>query len=207
MTLDEALAATPVVAILRGVTPDTVVGVGEALLAAGIAVIEVPLNSPEPIESIRRLAGALRGRAVCGAGTVLSEADVDAVADVGGEIIVTPNTDAGVIRRSLARGMVAMPGFATPTEAFTAYAAGARRLKLFPAATYGPGHLRQIKAVLPRDASVLAVGGVKPETMAEWIAAGIEGFGIGSELYRPGQSPDETSRKAQEVMAALSAAK
>ena len=196
MTLDEALGRVPIVAILRGVTPDEVVEIGEALVAAGITVIEVPLNSPEPIESIRRLAEALRGRAVCGAGTVLSEADVDAVADVGGEIVVTPNTDAAVIRRSLARGMVPMPGFATPSEAFTAYVAGARRLKMFPAATYGPGHLRQLKAVLPKDASVLAVGGVKPEAMSEWYAAGAEGFGLGGELYRPGQSAEETRAKA-----------
>ena len=202
MTLDEAFAATPIVAILRGVTPDDVIGVGEALVAAGIFVIEVPLNSPEPIESIRRLVDSLRGRAVCGAGTVLSEADVDAVADVGGEIVVTPNTDAAVIRRSLARGMVPMPGFATPTEALAAYAAGARRLKMFPAATYGPGHLRQLKAVLPKDASVLAVGGVKPEVMSEWYAAGADGFGLGGELYRPGQTPEETRIKAQAATAA-----
>lgn len=203
MKVEEALARTPVVAILRGVTPAEVVGVGEALVAAGIVIIEVPLNSPEPAESIRRLVQALGDRAVCGAGTVLSAADVDAVADVGGQVIVTPNTDAEVIRRTRARGLEPMPGFATPTEAFVAYAAGARRLKLFPAATYGPGHLRQIKAVLPSDASVLAVGGVKPETMGEWIAAGVEGFGIGGELYKPGQSVEETAAKAAAVMAAL----
>ena len=203
MRVDEALARTPVVAILRGVTPAEVVGVGEALVAAGIVVIEVPLNSPEPIESIRRLAQALGERAVCGAGTVLSAADVDAVADVGGKVIVTPNTDAEVIRRTRARGLEPMPGFATPTEAFAAYAAGSRRLKLFPAATYGPGHLQQIKAVLPADVSVLAVGGVKPETMGEWIAAGVEGFGIGGELYKPGQRAAETAAKAAAVMAAL----
>ena len=206
MTLDEALAAAPVVAILRGVTPDAVVGVAEALIAAGIHVIEVPLNSPQPIESIGRLIQAVGDRAVCGAGTVLNEADVDAVADVGGRVIVTPNTDVAVIRRSLFRGLEPLPGFATPTEAFAAYAAGARRLKLFPAVTFGPGHIRQIKAVLPRDASVLAVGGVRPETMGEWTAAGVAGFGIGSELYKPGQSAAETAQKAAEVMAAVRAA-
>ena len=206
MTLDEALKAAPIVAILRGVTPDAVVGVAEALLEAGIAVIEVPLNSPEPIESIRRLVQALGDRAVCGAGTVLSEADVDAVADAGGRVIVTPNTDVAVIGRSIARGLTPMPGFATPSEAFTAYAAGARRLKLFPAVTYGPGHLRQIKAVLPRDASVLAVGGVTPESMGDWIAAGVEGFGIGSELYRSGQTAEDTRPKAAAVMKAFRSA-
>ena len=202
MNLDEALKAMPVVAILRGVTPDEVIGVAEALVEAGITVIEVPLNSPQPLDSITRLARDLGDRVICGAGTVLTTADVDAVAEAGGRIIVSPNTDAAVIRRARERGLEPMPGFATATEAFTAYQAGARRLKLFPAATYGPGHLRQLKAVLPKDSSVLAVGGVKPEAMAEWYAAGVDGFGLGGELYRPGQSADETRSKAQAAAAA-----
>ena len=197
MNLDGALRAMPIVAIIRGVTPEEVIGVAEALLEAGITVVEVPLNSPEPIDSIARLARELGDRVVCGAGTVLSPEEVDAVADAGGRIIVSPNTDAGVIRRSIERGLEPMPGFATPTEAFVAYQAGARRLKLFPAATYGPGHLRQLKAVLPKDATVFAVGGVKPEAMAEWYAAGVDGFGLGGELYRPGQSVEETRAKAR----------
>ena len=202
MSLSEAMRVMPVVAILRGVTPDEVVGIAEALLEAGITVIEVPLNSPQPIESIARLARELGDRVICGAGTVLTVDQVDAVADAGGRIIVSPNTDADVIRRSIDRGLEPMPGFATPSEAFIAYRAGARWLKLFPAATYGSGHLRQLKAVLPKDASVLAVGGVKPETMAEWYAAGVDGFGLGGELYRPGQSVAETRTKAQAAAAA-----
>lgn len=207
MTLDEALAELPVVAILRGVTPDEVVGVGEALLDAGVKVIEVPLNSPEPVESIRRLVEALGERAVCGAGTVLTPADVEAVAAVGGRVIVTPNTDEAVIRRSLGLGLTPMPGFATATEAFQAYAAGARRLKLFPAASYGVGHLRQLRAVLPEDVSVLAVGGVRPDSMGEWLAAGVEGFGVGSELYKPGQSAEQTAVRARAVVDGLRRAK
>jgi 2-dehydro-3-deoxyphosphogalactonate aldolase len=196
MTLDEALAAMPVVAILRGVTPDEVIGVAEALVEHGITVIEVPMNSPQPVESIGRLARELGDRVICGAGTVLTVAEVEAVAAAGGQIIVSPNTDALVIRHSVERGLVPMPGFGTPSEAFTAYQAGARRLKLFPAVSYGPAYLRQLKAVLPKDAGVLAVGGVKPESMADWYAAGVEGFGLGGELYRPGQTPEETRAKA-----------
>jgi 2-dehydro-3-deoxyphosphogalactonate aldolase len=196
MTLDEALAAMPVVAILRGVTPDEVIGVAEALVEHGITVIEVPMNSPQPVESIGRLARELGDRVICGAGTVLTVAEVEAVAAAGGQIIVSPNTDALVIRHSVERGLVPMPGFGTPSEAFTAYQAGARRLKLFPAVSYGPAYLRQLKAVLPKDASVLAVGGVKPESMGDWYAAGVEGFGLGGELYRPGQTPEETRTKA-----------
>jgi 2-dehydro-3-deoxyphosphogalactonate aldolase len=203
MTLDEALKATPVVAILRGVRPDEVEGVAEALLEAGVAAIEVPLNSPEPLRSIERLARRFGDRAAVGGGTMLTPADVDAVADAGGRLMVSPNTDMAVIRRALERGLVPLPGFATPSEAFVAYAAGARRLKLFPAATYGPGHVRQLKAVLPKDASVLAVGGVKPEVMGEWLAAGVEGFGVGSDLYKPGQTVEETRARAAAFTAAL----
>ncbi len=203
MTLDEALKALPVVAILRGVRPDEVEGVAEALVEAGVLAIEVPLNSPEPLKSIERLARRFGEAAVIGGGTMLTAQDVDAVADAGGRIMVSPNTDAAVIRRSIERGLVPLPGFATPTDAFVAYGAGARRLKLFPAASYGPGHVRQIKAVLPKDSSVLAVGGVKPETMREWLDAGVEGFGVGGELYKAGQTVEETRAKAAAVSAAL----
>ena len=202
MTLDEALAECPVVAILRGVRPDEVLDHAEVLYAAGVRGIEVPLNSPEPIESIRKLATAYGARMVVGAGTVLSPERVDAVAAAGGRIIVAPNTDPEVIRRAVALGLDPAPGFATATEAFAALAAGARHLKLFPAATYGPGHLKQLKAVLPADAVVWGVGGVGPDTMQAWWSAGARAFGLGGEIYRAGQSVAETAEKAARVVAA-----
>lgn len=204
MTLEDALAETPIVAILRGVRPDEVLGVAEALFAEGVRVVEVPLNSPDPLDSIRRLA-AFKGRMVFGAGTVLTPERVDAVAEAGGEIIVSPNTDPLVIRRALERGLPPLPGFATPSEAFAACAAGARHLKLFPASTYGPAHVKAVKAVLPHDAQVHAVGGVGPAAMAEWREAGVAGFGLGSELYKAGQTPEETTAKAKLAVAAARA--
>ena len=205
MTLDEALAEVPIVAILRGVRPDEVLGIAEALHTAGVRVVEVPLNSPEPLQSIQQLSETYRGRLVCGAGTVLSVEDVEAVSTAGGEIVVSPNTRADVIRRSVELGMTPLPGFATASEAFEAYVAGARRLKLFPAVTYGSAHVRQLKAVLPRDASVLAVGGVGAAAMAEWRAAGAAGFGIGGEIYRPGQTAEETLERARPLVEAARA--
>lgn len=203
MTLAEALAACPLVAILRGVTPDEVLDHAEALYAAGIRVIEIPLNSPDPLISIARLAAAFSGRAVCGAGTVLAPGQVDAVAQAGGQLIVSPDTDGSVIQRTVELDLASVPGFATATEAFAAVAAGARHLKLFPASTYGPGHLRQLRAILPDDVAVLAVGGVTPDNMLDWWRAGAEGFGLGpSTLYRPGQSPAETAEKAARAVAA-----
>lgn len=205
MTLEDALAQSPIVAIVRGVTPDEVTAQVDALCRAGVRVVEVPLNSPNPMRSIQLAAEAFRGRMVVGAGTVLTPAQVDEVADAGGRIAVAPNTDPAVIRRALERGLEPFPGFGTATEAFQAYAAGARRLKLFPASTYGPGHLKALMAVLPKDASVYAVGGAGPETMAEWRAAGARGFGLGSDLYRPGQSPEDTHDKAARAVAAARA--
>lgn len=206
MTLDEALGEVAVVAILRGVRPEEVLDIAEALRAAGVRVVEVPLNSPQPLHSIQRLVQAQRGRMVCGAGTVLSVEDVEAVATAGAEIAVSPNTRSDVIRRTIERRMTPMPGFASATEAFEAYAAGARRLKLFPAVSYGSAHVRQLKAVLPKDASVLAVGGVGASAMAEWRAAGTDGFGIGTEIYRPGQSAEDTFERAKVLVEAARAA-
>jgi 2-dehydro-3-deoxyphosphogalactonate aldolase len=202
MTLDEALAQTPVVAIVRGVTPDEVLDHAAALLEAGVLGIEVPLNSPNPLESIRRLAAEFGERMVVGAGTVLTAECVDHVAGAGGRIIVSPNTHPEVIRRAIEKGLDPAPGFATATEAFTALAAGAKHLKLFPAVTYGPGHLKQLKAVLPPEAVVWGVGGVGPDSMADWWAAGARAFGLGGELYRAGQSVADTRAKAAKVMAA-----
>ncbi len=158
MNPEKLLAELPIVAILRGVTPARIEGVAAALMAAGIRAIEVPLNSPEPFRSIEILATKF-GDCLTGAGTVLTPADVDRVADAGGRLLVTPNSDAAVIARGVARGMTAMPGFFTPSEAFVALGAGARFLKLFPASSGGPGHLKAIRAVLPPDVPVYAVGG------------------------------------------------
>jgi 2-dehydro-3-deoxyphosphogalactonate aldolase len=202
MRLDEALAVSPIVAILRGVRPDDVVAISEALHAAGVRAVEVPLNSPEPFESVRRLAKAFGGRMACGAGTVLSAAEVQRSAEAGARFIVAPNTDAAVIRRAVKLGLEPAPGFATASEAFAAIGAGARHLKLFPAVSYGPGHLRQLKAVLPAEAVVWAVGGVGGGDLKAWWEAGARGFGVGSEIYKPGQSAEETAAKATALVEA-----
>jgi 2-dehydro-3-deoxyphosphogalactonate aldolase len=202
MTLEEALAEVPIVAIIRGVRPDEIETIGEALYAAGVRVIEVPMNSPEPLASIRKLS-AWADRLVCGAGTVLSPEVVDQVVEAGGKIIVSPNTDAAVIRRTVERGLKPMPGFGSVSEAFVAYDAGARHLKLFPAGTYGPGHVKALLDVLPKDAAVMPVGGVKPDGMAEWWAAGASGFGMGGELYKPGFTADEVHARAMAAVAAV----
>ena len=204
MTLEEALGEVPIVAIIRGVRPDEVLGVAEALCEAGVRVVEVPMNSPEPLDSIRRL-GALAGRIVHGAGTVLTPEVVDAVADAGGRVIVAPNTDVAVIRRAVERGLTPMPGFGSASEAFAAYAAGARYLKLFPAATYGPGHVKALLDVLPKDVVVQPVGGVTPDSMASWWAAGARGFGMGGDLYKPGFAAEEVHRRAVAAVAAVRA--
>jgi 2-dehydro-3-deoxyphosphogalactonate aldolase len=202
MTLDEALAECPVVAILRGVKPDEVLDHAGALYEAGVRGIEVPLNSPDPIDSIRQSARTFGDRMAVGGGTVLTTERVYAVAEAGGRIIVSPNTAPEVIRRAVALKLDPAPGFATATEAFTAIDAGARHLKLFPAVTYGPAHLKQLKAVLPPEAVVWAVGGVGPDSMADWWAAGCRAFGLGGELYRSGQSVAETAEKARRVVEA-----
>lgn len=204
MTLDEALAHSPMVAILRGVKPDEVIDIAQALYEAGIRGVEVPFNSPDPLVSIERLAKTFGDRMVCGAGTVLTPEQVSQVADVGGKIIVSPNTNQAVIRKTVELGLYPAPGFATLSEAFAAVEAGATHLKLFPAVTYGPGHVRQMKAVLPKTAVVWAVGGVGAADMAEWWAAGCRAFGIGGEIYKIGQTPEETSVKAKALVDAAS---
>ncbi|MBA2936179.1 2-dehydro-3-deoxy-6-phosphogalactonate aldolase [Sphingomonas sp. CGMCC 1.13654] len=204
MIIDDILAegAPPVVAILRGVTPDTVVGIGEALVAAGIRLIEVPLNSPDPIEGIRRLVDAMGDRALCGAGTVLEPAMVDAVAGVGGRLLVTPNVNPAVIARGVELGMEPMPGFATPTEAFTAVAAGAKRLKLFPATGFGTGYLKAIREVLPVGIKAWAVGGTGAANIGEWLAAGCEGIGVGGALYKAGDDAGTVGARAKALVEA-----
>lgn len=200
MTLEEALAETPLVAILRGVKPDEILDIADALHAAGIKVVEVPLNSPDPLESISRLK-VMEDRVVYGAGTVLGPGAVDAVAQAGGRLIVSPNTDPAVIKRTVERGLVPLPGFATASEAFCALAAGARYLKLFPASTYGVGHLKALSAVLPPEAVVMPVGGVSPMQMEDWWTAGARGFGLGSDIYRPGWSAEQVHQKSLAAVA------
>lgn len=207
MTLDDALAACPLIAILRGVTPDAVLDHAQALSDAGIRAIEVPLNSPQPLASIERLTNAFGTTCLCGAGTVLTAAEVQAVAAAGGRLIVSPNMSPPVIARTVALGLEGLPGIATASEAFAAIEAGARRLKLFPAATYGPGHLKALKAVLPRDVAIAPVGGVGAADMALWRKAGAACFGIGSEIYKPGLAPDEIHRRAVELVQAEKAAR
>jgi 2-dehydro-3-deoxyphosphogalactonate aldolase len=195
----------PLVAIIRGVTSDEVVEVGEALIAAGIRIIEVPLNSPNPTESIRRLAEATGDRALVGGGTVLTPECVRHVQAAGGQLIVSPNTNVDVIRASAQAGLVSCPGYFTPSEAFQALEAGATALKLFPAEAASPAVLKAQRAVLPKDIPLIIVGGVSPETISKWTAAGAQGFGLGSGLYVPGRSPAEVGQRARAYVDALGA--
>jgi len=195
-------AILPLVAILRGIRPEEVLDVGAALHEAGIGAIEVPLNSPSALKSVARLARGFGDRCLCGAGTVLSIADVDAVHAAGGRLIVTPNTAPAVIARSVALGLTVMPGFATATEAFAALGAGAGLLKLFPAASYGPAHLQALRAVLPATAAVFAVGGVGAANLTPWRQAGCAGLGVGGDLYRAGHPAGEVHRRALALVAA-----
>ena len=192
----------PLVAILRGVLPEEVVGVGRALVDAGFAIIEVPLNSPRPLESVRRLHDAFGDDALIGAGTVMTAAQVRDVADAGGRVIVMPHGDAEVVRAAKAAGLACMPGIATPTEGFAALANGADALKLFPAEMLAPAVLRAMRSVFPGETRILPVGGITPDTMAEYVAAGASGFGLGSALYRKGQDAESVGANARAFVAA-----
>jgi len=193
----------PVVAILRGVGPDEVEAIGAALIEEGIEAIEVPLNSPEPLESIRRLASRFGDRALIGGGTMLSVADVENVHAAGGRLMVSPNTAPETIRRAVELGMVTMPGVMTPTDAFAALAAGASALKFFPAGSLGASGIAAIKAVLPQGVVIGAVGGVGPDNMAEYVKAGVTAFGLGTGLYKPGDKTEIVRSRARAVIAAL----
>ena len=204
MDVYKLLTACPLVAILRGIRPDEVEAVGDALVMAGLRIIEVPLNSPEPFDSIARLARRFDDQVLIGAGTVMRPADVGRVADLGGRLIVTPHADPALVRAAKARGMVAMPGFFTPAEAFALLDAGADALKLFPAEGGSPAMLRALRAVLPPGTMVLPVGGMDAGTMVAWRDAGAAGFGIGSAIYRPGDTAAIVAGKATTLLTALS---
>jgi 2-dehydro-3-deoxyphosphogalactonate aldolase len=192
----------PLVAILRGVTPDEVAPLGECLHAAGFRVIEIPLNSPQACESIRRLAAMFGDRASIGAGTVLETTEVADVAGAGGSFIVSPNMNADVIRATKAAGLMSCPGVATPSEGFAALAAGADMLKLFPSEQIGPAVVKAWRAVFPKEIALMPTGGISTENMAAYAAAGVAGFGLGSALYRPGRSPTDVRAAADAFIAA-----
>jgi len=198
--LATAMAQCPLVAILRGVRPDEVEAIADAIVEAGFSMIEVPLNSPDPLDSIARLARRYGPEILVGAGTVLTLADVEGVRAAGGVLIVSPNVNSAVIRASA--GLVSLPGYFTPTEAFAALEAGATGLKLFPAEGASPNYLKAQRAVLPKGVPLLAVGGVTPDNLGEWVAAGAQGAGLGSALYKAGMSAPQVAVNARAFVAA-----
>ncbi|MDB6452948.1 2-dehydro-3-deoxy-6-phosphogalactonate aldolase [Falsirhodobacter sp. 20TX0035] len=202
MTLSTWLDRLPLIAILRGVTPDEVVPIARALAEEGFAIVEVPLNSPDPFESLRRLALDVGDSLLCGAGTVLTVDDAHRVAEAGGKIVVMPHADTAVIAAAKAAGLYCTPGIATPTEGFAALAAGADGLKLFPAEAQTPSVLKAMRAVFPKDVPFLPVGGIAPNNMGPWRAAGATGFGLGSALYKPGMGAEEVRANARAFVSA-----
>lgn len=191
-----------IIAILRGVLPQDAVAICEEILAAGIDRVEVPLNSPEPFDSIARIVDAMGDRALIGAGTVLSVADVDKVNAAGGRLIVSPDCNPEVIAHTKALGLQSYPGVMTPTECFAALRAGADGLKFFPGDMIGPAGLKAVRAVLPKGTEAYAVGGANPGNFKEWVAAGATGFGVGSAIFKPGDTPAEVRAKADAIVAA-----
>lgn len=197
-----AMARLPLVAILRGVRPDEIEGIGLALEHAGFALIEVPLNSPRPFDSIATLRRVLRPDTLVGAGTVTRVADVQRLQQLGADLVVMPHADVVVIRAAKAAGLLCVPGIATPTEAFAALEAGADALKLFPAELVTPGVMKAMRAVLPAKVSLLPVGGITPDSLAPWRDAGASGFGLGSALYMPGIDAAAVSARAADFVRA-----
>jgi 2-dehydro-3-deoxyphosphogalactonate aldolase len=200
---DRHFGQCPLVAIIRGVTPAEAEAIGRAVFDGGIRIIEVPLNSPQPFESIRTLADAFGEEALIGAGTVLDPADVERVRSAGGRIIVSPNTSRQVIEASVKAGMVSSPGFYTPSEALLALECGAHLLKFFPAEAASPAVLQALRAVLPNEVPLLVVGGVTAEAIDDWRGSGADGFGLGGGLYKPGQSAEETLSKSRAFVEAV----
>lgn len=200
---NRCFAECPLVAIIRGVTPGEAVAIGEALVKGGIRIIEVPLNSPEPLASIERLAERFGEEALIGAGTVLAPDQVAKVGGAGGRLVVSPNMNPEVILATVEAGMVSSPGVFTPTEAFSALEHGAHALKLFPGEGASPQVVKALRAVLPTDVRLLVVGGVTPQSVQGWLDAGADGFGLGGGLYKPGQSPEVTLDKARAFVAAV----
>lgn len=196
-------AICPLIAILRGIRPDEVVAMGDALIDAGITILEVPMNSPEPCESITRLCESAGTRALVGAGTVIGADAVARVAGAGGRLVLAPDTDTATITAAIDAGMATIPGFFTPSEAFAALNAGAGGLKYFPAEAGSPAALKAMRAVLPRTIPIIAVGGITPENLSAWRAAGADGFGLGSALYRPGTTPAAAAETARRFIDAL----
>ena len=196
-------AECPLIAIIRGVTPPEAEAIAGALYDGGIRIIEVPLNSPEPLESVRIIAKAYGDRALVGAGTVLDPNDVPRVAKAGGRLIVSPNTNGAVIEATIAAGLVSSPGYFTPSEAFAAIRSGAQSIKLFPAEAASPAVVKSQRAVLPKDIPLIVVGGVTPQSIPGWLAGGADGFGLGGGLYKPGQDAQATLEKARAFVAAV----
>ncbi|MBR0670624.1 2-dehydro-3-deoxy-6-phosphogalactonate aldolase [Neoroseomonas soli] len=197
MSLAPWLDACPIVAILRGVKPEEVEAIGAALIGEGLNIIEVPLNSPKPLESIRRLHAAFGDRALIGAGTVTTEDEVSAIVRAGARLMVTPHCDPQLVLAARARGLIACPGFLTPAEAFALLAVGADALKLFPAEAVSPAVVKSLLAVLPKGTAILPVGGMSAETIPAWKSAGAAGFGVGSSLYRPGDGAEAVAARAR----------
>ncbi|BBM87210.1 2-dehydro-3-deoxy-6-phosphogalactonate aldolase [Candidatus Uabimicrobium amorphum] len=193
----------PIVAILRGVETSKIIDIAAELVLAGIRIIEIPLNCPNALQGIRLLQENFSEHIIFGGGTVLNTQSLEELHQLKAEMIVAPNTNTTVIKESLAKNMIPVPGFATPTEAFQAIDAGARHLKLFPASFYGPKYIKALRAVIPSEISIFAVGGVHPGNMKEWLQAGATGFGICSALYQPGFTAKDTAEMAQEVVAAF----
>ena len=202
MTFEEAAETCGIIAILRGVKPSEVLAIGEALFTAGVRIVEVPLNSPDPFVSIAALSDRFKGRLVTGAGTVLDVTGVERLKAAGGEMSVSPDCNPAVIARAAEQGLTPLPGVFTPTEAFAAIRAGASHLKLFPAEAASPVTVKAWKAVLPKHVRLYAVGGVTPANMLAWADAGCAGFGIGSNIYKAGMSADDVAGNAAEIVSA-----